>query len=186
MMFSQVVKRACLAKGEPIPNTDPDTGISYGIIPVIALDEDSVDFFQGRDLGYEAACKEAGTEEIEEWEGDGGPYLLEKDGVHAQLGTDRDVFVFKSKWVTLCKECSPCAPCAGYLLDSLPADEVRDLNDLKTEAARRGGLVAYCVPPDWFLSGEPPQKAAPHNGISSFHLWEMAEDGTLTPHSPAL
>ena len=60
-------------------------------------------------------------------------YLLEEDGLTAQLCTDGDIMVLKSEFYTFAQFCSPCAPGAGYLAS--PCES---------------GPKTYCLGEDWF------------------------------------
>lgn len=134
MDFSDVVAAACKRSGEPIPNTDADTGIAYG---VASGGEIPGWFWDDAEPFYRAGCGACGElfdadvdvddietcpacghaeddpsgwygEEPSSWYIDGGDFQAETtDGIV--------VMVFKSPRVVECRECSPCYPCAGDL-----------------------------------------------------------------------
>jgi ribosomal protein L37AE/L43A len=66
-------------------------------------------------------------------------FIYKREGYHAVCGEDGDIFLLKSPYYTLCRECSPCAPNAGYLMS--PDEQ---------------GLPAYCFGEDWFDDGKTP------------------------------
>lgn len=127
-----------------IPNTDPDTGIRYGVASLLRLADWVFDeFFQhGTNESYEEALSdwrkehpEADDEEFE-YEGDEDKYSLEIEGMTlglSYLGGSPLVWVFKSPYVTRARQCSPCIPFGGDL-DNQDQD----------------GVECYTLPPEWF------------------------------------
>lgn len=73
------------------------------------------------------------------YESDGSTYEYSDDEVTLTLHPDNDIFVLKSKYYTLCRECSPCAPNAGYLTDQ-----------------SGGYMKSYCLPQSWFEDDKAP------------------------------
>lgn len=142
-------------------NTNPETGIRYGIVAAHSLDPEWVWDMQqhGVDLHYEEAksdlwdsikrvCKDympdrdsddvadQAVERLgENWEQDEPVHSFDLQGVKGQttwLGGALLVYVFHSPWLTKANLCSPCVPNCGNL-DSLNPD----------------GYECYDVPPDW-------------------------------------
>jgi len=73
--------------------------------------------------------------------GDAVMYYTEGDEDDPDLAVQIDslgLWVFKSRFVTLCGGCSPCAPNAGDLTN------------------QPGSKLTYCLPPDWFEDDKPP------------------------------
>ena len=143
-----------------IPNVDPTTGISYGVIPPHAV---GTPWYEAASPFYPSACPECGGWELSEQEEN--PSILFCDSCHAlipdgdQYGQEpsqfvyegegyylaqnldyHDIFVVRSKYFTLTEPCSPCAPNAGYL----------------PQATIKGAIQAYCLGHDWFESGQAP------------------------------
>jgi hypothetical protein len=145
------------------PNTNPDTGIRYGIISANSLNSDVIDTIQssGIDVHYEAMRKElreaikgickdymssCDADEVAELAVetasqdfyDNEPvYEFEIDGVKGRttwLGGALLVWIFESPFQTHAQLCSPCVPNCGDL-DNLMSDE--------------GGYPCYDVLPDW-------------------------------------
>jgi hypothetical protein len=143
-----------------IPNVDPTTGISYGVIPPHAV---GTPWYESATPFYPSACPECGSWEIAEQEEnpsflfcpdcnslipDGDQYGQEPsqftydgEGYYlSQTLDDRDIFVTRSRYYTFTEPCSPCAPNAGYL----------------PQATIKGAIQAYCLGHDWFESGQAP------------------------------
>lgn len=79
-------------------------------------------------------------------------YRYEADGYILELGSDGDIFVVKSPYFTICRECSPCAPNAGYL------------------TSQGGGTDAYALGSDWFEDHKLP-----------YRLWSVATARPVIP-----
>jgi hypothetical protein len=139
-----------------IPNTDPKTGIKYGVVSMNALEDWVFDefFYNGRNLTYEAAVEEfeaefedehgrpPDDEDHQEWadyyEPQEEQYDLEvpDEGLQlhlSYLGGAPLVWVIKSPFVTRTRECSPCVPQGGDL-----------------EAKDEQGFDTYDLPLDWY------------------------------------
>ena len=127
-----------------ITNTNPDTGIRYGVASLNNLAEWVFDefFHNGRNLSYEgwaeenaeeiAAAEESGEEIY--YESDEDTYELEIDGMQlglSTLGGAYNVWVFLSPHTANHALCSPCCPNAGNI-DS------------------PGDFTCYTLPADWF------------------------------------
>ena len=131
-----------------LPNTNPDTGIRYGVASLNSLADWVFDefFHRGTNESYEAALEDfktehpdASDEEIdrfgEEYECDEECYSLETDGMKlglSYLGGAPLVWVYESPHTTRARECSPCVPRAGDL-------------DNRSE----DGVECYALPADW-------------------------------------
>jgi hypothetical protein len=140
-------------------NTNPETGVRYGIISAQSLDGDLVDelWQYGTDVRWEnavAEIREAAIKEdfedvtdredaverrIEElgneWTDDEPIHEFKMDGVRGQttwLGGAMMVWVFHSPFMGTYRLCSPCVPNCGNL-DSPDPD----------------GEECYDVPPEW-------------------------------------
>ncbi len=147
----------------PQPNTNPDTGIRYGIISSNSLHSDVINEIQscGTDVHYEdamndlrdaikRACSDYMPQESidevaelavenasQEFYNDEPIHEFELDGVKGRttwLGGALLVWIFESPFQTHTQLCSPCVPNCGDL-DNLMSDE--------------GGYPCYDVPPTW-------------------------------------
>jgi hypothetical protein len=142
-------------------NTNPETGMRYGLVALNNLQEWVFDefFHHGKNVSYEEALKEwreenpkADEEEFSDlYEGEEENYELETEtdftGANGKtekrplklglsyLGGAPLVWVFESPYTTRARLCSPCCPNAGDLDNQDPH-----------------GLVCYTLPPDWFPS----------------------------------
>jgi len=145
------------------PNTNPETGIRYGIISANSLKPDVIEEIQqnGRDIRYEenksslwddvyAAAKDYLGGDIAEdlanraadifgqnWDDDEPIHEFELDGVKGRttwLGGALLVYIFESPILTQRGLCSPCVPNCG---------------DLDSKFNDEGGYTCYDVPPDW-------------------------------------
>lgn len=110
MNFGDVVRFDAIRRGEPVPNTDPETGVRYGV----ASGDEIPDWFWEECEGVYPACEECPDGECEcameasSWIIDDGTFQAEStDGIH--------VMVYRSPRIVNCRECSPCYPCAGDL-----------------------------------------------------------------------
>lgn len=140
-----------------IPNTDPATGIRYGVINSNSLESWVLDeiMYNGENLTYKDALEqhltdaEAALEPLGvEWSGDlsdviedqfaqayyeeNDTYLAVVDGVRLLL-RESTVTVLASHVTAQVSECSPCYPDAGDL-----------------DSPNEYGVTAYTVPFDWF------------------------------------
>lgn len=148
-------------------NTDPETGIRYGIIAANGLDPEIIERIQstGRDVHWEQRLEELRLEtnadvedglisedefdasldrRIEEcsdrFYDDEPVHEFEIDGVKGQttwLGGALMVWVFDSPHTGVFRLCSPCVPNCCDL--NSPVDVLRD----------KVGEIGYDVPPDW-------------------------------------
>jgi hypothetical protein len=133
------------------PNTNPETGIRYGVVSLHSL-EDWVwdEFFQsGTNLTYQACLEEwrsenpdADEDEFNDsYEGEEECYeLVTSEGLKlglSYLGGAGLVWVYESPHKTTARLCSPCCPNAGDLDNRTP-----------------GGVECYTLPEDWFRSNE--------------------------------
>jgi len=77
----------------------------------------------------------------QQWEsdGDGGGYRYEAEGYVITTDSHGDLFVIRSPYFTLTRECSPCAPNAGHL-----------------ENTEGGYLKTYCLDAGWFEKEQAP------------------------------
>lgn len=127
-------------------NTNPETGIPYGVVAMNNLADWVFDEFlyHGNNDSYDAALAEwraenpdADEEEFSDfYEGEEENYSLEKDGLVlglSYLGGAPMIWVFQSPHTTTVRPCSPCVPGAGDL-DTPDPD----------------GMECYTLPPDWF------------------------------------
>ena len=138
-----------------ITNTNPETGIRYGVVSLNSLEAWVFDEFYngGTNVSFENYMKEAKTEFVndngraedwedfgedtasEQYESDEDTYELETlDGLKlgmSTLGGAYLVWVFESPHTAEHGLCSPCCPNAGDL-DSV------------------GDFTCYTLPPDWF------------------------------------
>lgn len=148
-------------------NTDPDTGIRYGIIAANSLDPEIVERIQstGRDVHWEQRLEELRLEtnadvedglisedefdasldrRIEECSNrfydDEPVHEFEIEGVIGRttwLGGALLVWVFKSPFCSYYPECSPCVPGAG------------NLDGKRSPDSEARGVMTYDVPADW-------------------------------------
>lgn len=145
-------------------NTDPETGIRYGVISIHEVTQSWCDSSEG-DYGSpesdDAKCPSCGhncSEPDMSW---GDTLCCEEcdhifdlelpdccepighvlnDGEYqAWQGQDCDIMISKSPFYTHAQFCSPCAPGAGYLMNPCP-----------------DGPKTYCFGHDWFESGVAP------------------------------
>jgi hypothetical protein len=96
---------------------------------------DSADFDDDDDFDVDPILDE--LLECYETDSDGYDYSYECDGYHyelSSLGGAGIIFVIKSPFVAVCKQCSPCCPNAG------------DLDNIVQTFAE--GYLAYCVDPN--------------------------------------
>lgn len=109
-----------------------DSDFSDGLVDAI-LDEDTTE-------ARLVAAKMYIDDEFGQYYEDNEPsYWYDRDGYQIRLNTgDGDMFVIKSPYYTMCRECSPCAPNAGYLTD------------------RGGGMKTYCLGVEWFEDEKAP------------------------------
>lgn len=139
-------------------NMNSETGIHYGVIPKNDLFNCAEEFYDNAedetfkeisdDLAHDLKgilenwMPESDMQDIidqaiermnENYENDHGLMIYKKDGyeIHGR-NDDTDLFVIKSPYYTMVRECSPCAPNAGYLRDY------------------PGPLKTYCLPDEWF------------------------------------
>lgn len=151
----------CVRRAEP--NTNPATGIRYGIISSNSLHSEVIDEIMnvGSDVHYEEACEdirlsleqvlrdymrkehisELAEDAIEKFGENYEPYEtvyeFTLDGVKGRttwVGGALCVWVFESPYLTHRRLCSPCVPNCG---------------DLDSEFNDEGGYECYDVPPDW-------------------------------------
>ena len=150
-----------------IPNTNPETGIAYGVIALAHLNSDYIDpLTDGIDMSwaeferkYRAEMTdllsgvddpqgdipdlidEMFEEEAHDYYCDEPVYESKPDAPikwrMSWLGGAAILFVFDSPHTVMCHPCSPCVPNAGDL-DS-----------------KGGNTLTYDVPPDWYLSKNP-------------------------------
>jgi len=146
-------------------NTNPETGIWYGIISANAIDPEMIDEIQrkGIDIHFETAKRELEsrirdacedrlgyrqTQEVVElaldlfdtWEDEEPVHKFNIDGVKGQttwLGGALLVWVFESPNIVKADLCSPCVPNCGNL-DSFNSD----------------GYECYNVPDDWRIKND--------------------------------
>ena len=145
-----------------LPNTNPETGIRYGIISQNSIDPWIIDriFQEGRDVHWEERMAEIRDEvmgdddvapddkedeidlrierEGDRWCDDEPVREFEIDGVFGQttwLGGGQLLWVFKSPFISNFDLCSPCVPNAGNLDNPSPH-----------------GYQTYDVPPDWRMN----------------------------------
>jgi hypothetical protein len=134
--FGEAIRRDYARRGLPAPNTDPETGIAYGIssgedIPEWTYDESEPVYFRGcgscgSDLPEDAdtddpdlECGTCGASEAcsDGWFGDSPLYWTIGDPDSAFYAeSDSDCIhwtILRSPHIVLCRECSPCFPCAG-------------------------------------------------------------------------
>lgn len=133
-----------------IENTNPETGVRYGIVALNSLADWVFDefFHKGKNLTADACFEESGIdpdddEKVQEfWDGYCGEeecYELDThhiDGLRLQLtylGGAAMVWVFESPHKTHARLCSPCVPNCG---------------DLDSQDA--GGFECYTLPVEWF------------------------------------
>jgi hypothetical protein len=144
-----------------LPNTNPETGVRYGVVALNTLADWVFDefFHNGTNVSYEAALEEfkqsilaysvsVSDEEIQDfndhYEGEEECYELEtsvpegtlKLGL-SYLGGAPLVWVFQSPHTTRARLCSPCIPNGGDLDNQDP-----------------DGEECYTLPPDWFGTTE--------------------------------
>jgi len=134
-------------------NIDKDTGIRFGVIPIMEVlqawcdssepyypcetcevkaDEDNTDEDKNSDPADEFV--DCGYCEPSSLYVDDNEYVAEStDGI--------DIFITKSPYYTRCQFCSPCAPGAGYVMN-----ECED------------GVETYCFGHEWFEEGKAPYK----------------------------
>ncbi len=156
-----------------MPNTDPETGIRYGVIPLRDLDhhfayeefynnsenlamkeikleldemfDPITEFIREHGLDKETeirGLKGSIMEELfENWDESEDSRLYDHSGYRMQL-IGNDLFIAKSPYVTSGPQCSPCAPGAVYIAD----------------ADGKNGLLAYCLPDEFFEGGKAPYK----------------------------
>lgn len=146
-----------------VANTNPETGIRYGLIAANSLDPDVVNELQmsGKDLHYEEAkselrdavkrvCKdymgERDSDDVadqavermsEDWSDDEPVHSFDLQGVKGQttwLGGGLLLFFFYSPYVYKGNLCSPCVPGAVNL-----------------DSPNSNGFDGYGPPPNWFL-----------------------------------
>lgn len=131
-------------------NTDPVTGIAYGVIPIQDVCQSWCDSSESV-YGGDCSCRPDDCEDGDDFECFCEPtsHEYEREGIEAaQFFDNPDIFISKSPVYTLARECSPCAPNACYLRDF----------DLY-------GFKAYCFPADWFERGGCP-----------YMIWEVETD----------
>jgi len=133
-----------------LPNTNPETGIRYGVVKLDSLADWAFDEFfnNGRNVTADAALAEAVAEGLDPeddeatqqfWDGYQGEeetYELETDGMRlmlSYLGGAPLVWVFQSPVTTEARLCSPCVPGAGDLDNQEP-----------------GAFTCYSLPIEWF------------------------------------
>ena len=139
-----------------LTNTNPETGIRYGVVSLQSLEDWVFDEFigNGTNLSFQRFEKDwrkqnpdaddADWEEFNDrYEGDEDSYELEtEDGLKlglSTLGGAYNVWVFESPFTDLYSECSPCCPNAGDINSPDP----------------KYGVKTYTLPPDWFREDEP-------------------------------
>jgi len=82
--------------------------------------------------------------------GESGPYAYDDGETFVRADSDNDIWIFKSPFYTLCRECSPCAPNAGYL------------------TSQPGSKKTYCLGVDWF-----------ENEIAPYPVYRVADDSVV-------
>ena len=153
-------------------NTDPKTGIHYGVISqhqVLQAWADSSEanygypeefvcpecsqkstIFREEDptleWGDNWTCPECGVESEVCLPDCAEPisFFIDDGEYSAECGEDGDIFITKSPYYTRCRLCSPCAPNAGYLLSPDPL-----------------GVKTYCFDKDWFEDEKAPYPIYP-------------------------
>lgn len=155
-------------------NCDPKTGIRYGVILVTQVLQAWYDCAEELWAAPCPFCDDYTFDNIPDAEvcpkcgatvtaddfifSDPIGYRINDEEIYAtQEAGDRDIFVIRSKYKTLCGLCSPCAPNAGDLLS-------------RTEA-----VWAYCFGPDWF---EDPLPYDVYDAVSGALLYKR---GTTCP-----
>jgi len=130
-------------------NTNPKTGIAYGVVALNSLAEWVTDEFMDRGVNLTSTAAfdeftlenpdadEAAIQDF--WDGymaEEEEYELHADGMHlllGHLGGASLVWVLESPVTTRARPCSPCVPGAGDL-------------DNKSD----GGIECYDLPADWY------------------------------------
>ena len=149
-------------------NTDPKTGIHYGVISqhqVLQVWADSSEANYGKpeeavkcpcgevyyptkadEWGNNIICAHCGEEFNLELPDCAEPisFFVDDGEYSAECGEDGDIFITKSPYYTRCRLCSPCAPNAGYLLSPDPL-----------------GVKTYCFDKDWFEDEKAPYPIYP-------------------------
>lgn len=138
-----------------MPNYDPKTGISFGVISQNSLNFDAINSWYENDSIYEECAEELEkavkngeiTKEdkesvLENYDNDYHHWYVKDDGgISAEFFEDLNAwYITKSPFYTFCKKCSPCCPGAGDLDSPIDPDdhEVMNLCDR-----------AYCLPKEY-------------------------------------
>jgi hypothetical protein len=129
-----------------IANTNPETGIRYGVVSLNTLADWVFDEFlsDGNNDSYDEAFEEwkkeyprRNEDEFgEQYESQEDRYSLEKEGMKlglSWLGGAAMVWVYQSPHTTQARQCSPCVPNAGDLDNQDP-----------------DGVECYTLPAEWF------------------------------------
>lgn len=116
-------------KQNNLVNVDIENGIKYGVIPSNAVLQAWAD--GSEPIFPDCECKKENCECLEFCDPIG--FEFKDDEYECIQDEYGDIFIIKSPYYTLCRECSPCAPNAGYILSQ---------DDL--------GYKAYCFGVDWF------------------------------------
>lgn len=140
-------------------NIDPKTKIHFGVIPLNACGEFTIDEFDA--VYADPCCPKCGNSDLNSTETVKRDYLcttcneefnseacfndnpthweLNTHEYLARFGEDNDIFIIKSDYYTYAQFCSPCAPGAGYLLNHCES-----------------GPKTYCLSHDWFENNVAP------------------------------
>ena len=147
-----------------MPNTDEETGISYGVISQNSLNLDAINSWYENDSIYdeyvEGLAEQVKTGEISEDEKEDRlaeydndyhhHYVVDDEGISAEHFENLNAwYITKSPFYTFCKKCSPCCPGAGDLDAPINPDghEVVSLWD-----------KAYCLPKEYFENENAPYR----------------------------
>ena len=150
-------------------NTDPQTGIRYGVISQNSVMSDALDDLEPDygdphcpKCGDPAEAMPEGDDPVgEDWTDDGSDYICrsckyafesydaftdessgftyDQDGYSLTDCLDTDLFILKSPYYTFARFCSPCVPGAGNLDNPDPE-----------------GAKTYCLGHDWFEGEKAP------------------------------
>jgi hypothetical protein len=147
-----------------MPNYDPKTEISFGVISQNSLNLDTIDSWYENDSIYDEYVEDLAeqvknggmTEEevddiLDNYQNDYQHFYVKDDGgISAEFFQDLDVwYITKSPFYTFCKKCSPCCPGAGDLDSPIDSEdyEVMTLWD-----------KAYCLPKEYFENETAPYR----------------------------
>lgn len=131
-------------------NVDFESGIRYGVIPVVSVLQmwadnsepvyDSKCCYCGYELDEDLFCTGCNEDFSDYMEP--SFYKFEDDGYAAMDDEHGDIMIIQSPYYTYAQFCSPCAPGACYLL-----------NEVDSEFSNN---KVYCFGHDWFDNGVAP------------------------------